>query len=168
MSDYTFFISNYRQGPSLKIACIFKIFRAQGWQNKQISVIFQHSSLTYCIPLVKDQSSFYEILSTAICINLKAFDWVNRKQLNILKTFSEYLEFYIAAYWRWFGTKSCLVTNYILRASYLKTDCLQKMCILTRMLSLLFQSYHNFFLSAFFFTNILDLQNSRGRVRLLL
>ena len=56
---------------------------------------FQHSLLTYFIPLVKDQSSFYEIRSLAICINIKVFNWVNRKQLNILKTFSKYLEFYM-------------------------------------------------------------------------
>ena len=34
--------------------------------------------------LVKDQSSFYEIRSLAIYINIKAFDWVNKKQVNIL------------------------------------------------------------------------------------
>ena len=41
---------------------------------------------------------------------------VNRKQLNILKIFLEYLEFYIITYWRWFSPKSCL-TN--CRRSYL-------------------------------------------------
>ena len=56
------------------------------------SSIFQHSLLTYCIPLVKDQSSFYEIRSLAISIKIKAFNRVNRKQLNIVKTFLEYLE----------------------------------------------------------------------------
>ena len=40
--------------------------------------------LTYCIPLVKDQGSFYEIRCLAIFINIKAFNQV--KQLNILKT----------------------------------------------------------------------------------
>ena len=40
-------------------------------------VIFQHSSLTYHTPLVKDQGSFYEILSLAIYIDLKAFNQVN-------------------------------------------------------------------------------------------
>ena len=44
----------------------------------------------------KDQSSFYEISSLAICINIKTFNRVN--MLNILKTFSEYLEFYIVTY----------------------------------------------------------------------
>ena len=33
-------------------------------------MICQHLSLTYCIPLAKDQSSFYEIRSLAFCINL--------------------------------------------------------------------------------------------------
>ena len=31
-------------------------------------------------------------------LNIKAFTWINSKQLNILKTFFEYLKFYIAAY----------------------------------------------------------------------
>ena len=44
---------------------------------------------------VKDQSSFYEFQNLAICINIKAFNLVNGKQLNVLKTFLEYLEFYI-------------------------------------------------------------------------
>ena len=52
-------------------------------------MIFQQSSLSYDIPLVKDQSSVYEICSLAICINIKAFNRVNRKQLNIVKTFFE-------------------------------------------------------------------------------
>ena len=43
--------------------------------------------MTYCIPLVKDQSSFYEIRSLAICLNIKAFNRANRKQFNILKYF---------------------------------------------------------------------------------
>ena len=43
------------------------------------------------MPSVKDQSSFFEIRSLAICINIEAFNWVNRNQLNILKTFVEYL-----------------------------------------------------------------------------
>ena len=34
----------------------------------------------------------------AICINIKAFSRVNRNQVNILKTFSEYPEFPIVAY----------------------------------------------------------------------
>ena len=50
------------------------------------------------LPLVKGQRSFYEILSLAIYINIKAFNRVNRKQLNVLKTFLEYLESYIVAY----------------------------------------------------------------------
>ena len=32
-------------------------------------MIFQHLSLTYCVLLVKDQSSFYEIRSLAMGIN---------------------------------------------------------------------------------------------------
>ena len=62
------------------------------------SSVFQHLPLTYCIPLSKGQSSLYEICTLAIYINTKAFYRVNRKQLNILKAFSEYLEFYIVIY----------------------------------------------------------------------
>ena len=46
------------------------------------------------MPLVKGERTFYEIRSLAICINIQAFNWVNRKELNILKTYLEYLEFY--------------------------------------------------------------------------
>ena len=54
---------------------------------KCIPVIFQYSPLVYYIPLVKDYSCFYEIRSLAICINIKVFNRVNRKQQNILKIF---------------------------------------------------------------------------------
>ena len=50
--------------------------------------------------------SFHEIYTLAICINNEAFNRVNKKQVNILKTFLEYLEFYIVTYWRWFSPKS--------------------------------------------------------------
>ena len=82
-------------------------------------MIFQHWSLTYCIPLVKDQSSFYEIR------RLMAFSRVNRKQFNVLKTLLEYLENYAAAYWRWFGHRSFL-TNYVLRTSSSYTGCFER------------------------------------------
>ena len=42
--------------------------------------------MTYCIQLVKDRSSFYEIRSLAICIICKVFNRVNRKQLENRKT----------------------------------------------------------------------------------
>ena len=83
-------------------------------------MIFQRLSLAYCIPLFKDQSSFHEIRSLAICIN-----WVNRKQLNILQIFVEYLKNCIVAYWRWFSPKSFL-TNYIRRSTCSQTGCLLK------------------------------------------
>ena len=54
-----------------------------------IPIIFQRSSLTYCIPLVKDQSSFYELRNLTIFINNQTFNRVNRKGL---KTFLEYLK----------------------------------------------------------------------------
>ena len=50
------------------------------------------------MPLVKDQSSFYEIRSLGICMNIKALNQVKRKRLIILKIFLEYLEFHIVAY----------------------------------------------------------------------
>ena len=54
--------------------------------------------------LVKDQSGFYEIRSL-ICINIEPCNRVTRKQMNILETFLEYLEFYIVAYWRYLLNK---------------------------------------------------------------
>ena len=68
-------------------------------------MIFQYSPLTYFILSVKDQNSFYEIRSLAIYINIKSFNRDNTKELNILKMFLEYLEFYIIAYWGWFSPK---------------------------------------------------------------
>ena len=82
----TYFISNQGKVPAFKIACIFKIFRAQSCLTetnfKCIPVIFRHSSLTYSIR--QNQSSFYEIRSLAIYINIKR---VNRKRLNFKRTF---------------------------------------------------------------------------------
>ena len=60
-----------------------------------ILVIFQHWSLTYFISLVKlvkNQSSSYGILILIICINIKAFNRVKSKQLDILKIFLNYLK----------------------------------------------------------------------------
>ena len=71
-------------------------------------MIFYHLSLIYCVQLVKDQSSFYKIRSLAIGTKTEALNWVTRKQLNILKTFLEHLEFYIAA---WFNLKLEAVTR---------------------------------------------------------
>ena len=53
-----------------------------------IPVIFQHCSLKYCIPFVTDRSSFYATCGLGTCIYIKAFNWVNRKQLDILNTTS--------------------------------------------------------------------------------
>ena len=65
---------------------------------------FPAFALTYCTPLVKNQGSFYEIRSLVFFINTRAFNCVNRKQLNVLKTFLEYLEKdlleYCNAFWR--------------------------------------------------------------------
>ena len=64
-----FFISNLSDAPAFKGVCTFKILRVQSWlngclvvwPNKQILSV----PLTYCILLVKDQSTFYEIHSLA-------------------------------------------------------------------------------------------------------
>ena len=94
------------------------------WPNKkQILSFFQwffSISSGHRIPLVKDQSNFYEFRSSTIInmINIKAINRVNRKKLNILKIFLKHLEFYIFAYWRWFSPKNCL-TNYVARISCL-------------------------------------------------
>ena len=74
-------------GPCSQSCLYFQDF--QGF--KCISLIFQHSSLTYCIQLLKDQSSFFEIGSLANYRSIKTFNWVYRKRLNILKTFLEYI-----------------------------------------------------------------------------
>ena len=114
-------------GPSPQSCLYFKISRAQSRLifvqcSDQINEIWVYSShfsafvIDILFTVVKDQSSFYEIRSLAICINIKAFNRVNRKQFNILKTLLEYLENYVFVYWRWFAPKSCL-TNYVLRAS---------------------------------------------------
>ena len=73
---------------------------------------------------IKDQSSFYEI-------NIKAFNRVNRKQLKFRKTLLECLEFYIVAYWKWFGSRSCL-GNCILEAVAYKLVAYIKKCICLR------------------------------------
>ena len=51
-----------------------------------------------------------------IYMNIKAFNRINRKQLNSPKIFLEYLEFYNVPYWIWFSSKSCL-KNYVPRAT---------------------------------------------------
>ena len=40
----------------------------------------------------------FKLQIIAICKNIKAFNWVNRKRFNILKTLLEYLENYIVIY----------------------------------------------------------------------
>ena len=63
--EYNFYISNQDQAPALKVAFIFIFI------FKCIAVISQHSPQTQCIPLVKNQSKFYEICSLVICISIK-------------------------------------------------------------------------------------------------
>ena len=75
----------------------------QNWNNRKSTRI----DILYTV----NQSTFHEICNVAIWINIKAFNRVNRKQLNILKTLSEFQEFYFVAYWRWFSHESCL-TNF--------------------------------------------------------
>ena len=96
-SPQSCFYSQYFQAQScLTVSQYFVKLLSVNKQNFNcIPVIFKWSSLIYCIPLVQDQSSFYEIRSLIICINIKAFNRVNKKQLNILKTSLEYLRNYI-------------------------------------------------------------------------
>ena len=114
----SFFYKQLGSGPSLQ-SCLylqdFQGFVFYGcivvWPNKLILSILQ---LSYCIPSVKDQCSFSEIRGLAICLNIKVFYWVNRKQLNILKTFLKchiIMSYYIIACWRWFSPKSGLTNN---------------------------------------------------------
>ena len=63
------------------------------WNFKSIAVIFQHSSLTYCILPAKDQSSFYEIHSWHICINIKAFNRVTENSWTFWKHFQNVWNF---------------------------------------------------------------------------
>ena len=51
----------------------------------------------------QNSSSLYEICILVTCVNIKAFYQINRKQLNFLKSFLKYLEFYIVVNWRWFN-----------------------------------------------------------------
>ena len=62
--------------------------------------MFQHLDLTYCcvpLPLLL-YTVFMKCRRLAIYINIKAFNRVKSKQLHILKTFLEYLEFYTVSY----------------------------------------------------------------------
>ena len=104
-----YFINNQVQASALKVAGIFRIFRAESCLTvaqlfNQINKIKVYSNdisaFIIDILLVKDQRSFYETRTLASCINIKVFNQVNRKQLNFLKTFLEYMELYIAAYCR--------------------------------------------------------------------
>ena len=122
------FLKATRVRPLLSKLLVFQDFQSSKllyvcsvlWPNKTkfecIPVIFQHSSLTYCLPLVTDQNSYYKICSLAICTNIQAFNQVNRILFNILKTFLECLENYIVTYRGWLAPKSCL-KSYVPRAS---------------------------------------------------
>ena len=77
---YTFFFNKHPWlFPSPQI-CLFLKFLGLKTNLERIPVIFQHSLLMYRIPLAKDHTSFYEISGLAICIRVKAFNLVNRKQ----------------------------------------------------------------------------------------
>ena len=60
------------------------------WSNKQSLSVFR-----WFVSI--RQSIFYEISSLGICVNIKALNRGNRKQLNILKTFLERLKNYTVA-----------------------------------------------------------------------
>ena len=123
-----FFCKQLRSGPSTQICLYFQNFPDSKlfnsclviWPNEQILRVFQwFFSIGHCTVLVKDRSSFYEIRCVATCMAYnRVLVRVNRKKLDILKTFLDNLEFYIIAYWRWFSPKICS-TNYVPRASCL-------------------------------------------------
>ena len=119
---YSFFISNIGSDPNTQSCLYFQDFQISmllngwlvDWPNKQVLSVFQWSVIirhwhTICH---ESKTKAARIGSLAICINIKTFNRVNRKQMNILKTFLEYLKFQMAAYWRWFGPKGCL-TYYV-------------------------------------------------------
>ena len=71
-------ISNYDHAPSSKLLVLSrfsgpKVPQWLLWPNQEF---FQYSS-SYDIPLVKDESNFYEIPSLAISINIKSLNRVN-------------------------------------------------------------------------------------------
>ena len=65
------------------------------WQSKfslklescSLQLFFQHSTLIHWILLVNDQSTFYDIRRLPICINIKAFNHVNRNNRTFWKHF---------------------------------------------------------------------------------
>ena len=67
---------------------------------------------------VNNKSSFNEICSLAICINIKAFDLINRKQLKILKIFLEYLIWDFMLLLTENNSAETCLTNTIPRTSY--------------------------------------------------
>ena len=90
---YIFFYKQLGSGPSPRSCLTVTNFKC-------IPVVFQHSPLMYCTLLFKNQSSFYEIQSLAVCINIKAIYQVNRKQLIIMYqiTFRELVAYKPDAY----------------------------------------------------------------------
>ena len=62
----------------------------QHHRRQNVSIPPSCIQLLYC--------NFHEICNLAICVNITAFNRVNRKQPNILKIFLEYQENYIVAW----------------------------------------------------------------------
>ena len=84
ITNTLFFISNQCQAPATTLLVFSRILgvkvalRLFSTLTKQTNfkctpVVFQHLALAFSILLVKDESSFYEIHSLAICINIKTF-----------------------------------------------------------------------------------------------
>ena len=88
------FHTEYFQGSKLLNGCLDLVVRPDVFQE---SFNLWHSYTVYHYSKIK-----------AVFIKLVEFNWVNRKQLNIPKTFLEYLEFYIVDYWRRFSPKKLL------------------------------------------------------------
>ena len=123
IDTYSFFISNIGSNPNTQSCLHFQDFQISmllngwlvDWPNKQVLSVFQWSVIirhwhTICH---ESKTKAARIGSLAICINIKTFNRVNRKQMNILKTFLEYLKFQMAAYWRWFGWRLLNILRFL-------------------------------------------------------
>ena len=96
------FYKQLGSGPCSQSCLYFKISRPQscltfGQYFEEINVwVYSSDFLAFVIDIMftvsQRSKQFYEIRGQVICINMKAFNRVNRKQFKILKTLLEYLE----------------------------------------------------------------------------
>ena len=80
----------YFKIPKLKVAYCLLSTLTKKTKFVCIPVIFQHSSLTYCLQQSKIKTVFMKFVAQLSALNINAFNRVNRKQFNILKTLLEY------------------------------------------------------------------------------